>query len=124
MPYPQLLGSERTQLQRVITGSVTLRYEERPKQFTLDEDIHEIAAVEVKRLHGDVELFQVRTTECQRYLPRYNHQQDTWTLQSDFDGPEKIFPLYQQPFATLTSLANLTPIFAKFSGRTRTKLSK
>ena len=61
---------------------------ERPKQFTLDDDIHDIAAVEVKRLHGDVELFQVRTTEGKRYLLRYDQQEDTWTLQGDFDSPE------------------------------------
>ncbi len=35
-----------------------------------------------------MELFQVRTPEGKRYLLRYDQQQDEWTLQSDFDGPE------------------------------------
>ena len=75
-------------LQIYVDGYPGCPASERPKQFTLDEDIHEIEAVEVKRLHGDVELFQVRTTEGKRYLLRYDQQEDTWTLQSDFDGPE------------------------------------
>ena len=61
---------------------------ERPKQFTCDEDIHEIAAIEVKRQHPDVEFFQVRTTDDKRYVLRYDPHEDEWTLQSDFDGPE------------------------------------
>ena len=53
---------------------------ERPKQFTLDEDIHKIAAVEVKRLHGDVELFQVRTIDSKRYLSRISRQASATAL--------------------------------------------
>ena len=58
------------------------------KQFTLDEEIHNIAAIEAKRLHGDVEWFQIRTTKDKRHLLRYDQQQDAWTLQGDYDGSE------------------------------------
>ncbi len=45
---------------------------ERPKSFSVDEDWHEIAAIEVRRLEPDAEHFRVSTID--------------WTLQSGFDG--------------------------------------
>ncbi len=50
--------------------------------MTCDEDIHEIAAIEVTRQHPDVEFFQVRTTDDKRYVLRYDPHGDEWTLQS------------------------------------------
>ncbi len=71
-----------------VDGYPGFRANERPKQFTCDEDIHEIVAIEVKRQHPDVEFFQVRTTDDKRYVLRYDPHEDVWTLESDFDGPE------------------------------------
>ena len=61
---------------------------ERPRQFKCDEDTHEIAAIEVRRQHPEVEFFQVSTTDDKRYVLRYDAYEDEWRLQSDFDGPE------------------------------------
>ena len=59
-----------------------------PIRFQVDEDLYEIAAVEPKRQEPDVEYFTVRTTDDKRYVLRYSPQNNEWTLQSDFDGPE------------------------------------
>ena len=61
---------------------------ERPRQFTLDEDIFEIEAVEEQWRSPDAAFFKVRTTTGKHYLLRYDETKDQWTLQSDFDGAE------------------------------------
>ena len=61
---------------------------ERPKSFLVDEDWHDIAAIEVRRLEPDAEYFRVRTNDDKRYLLRYDRHADDWTLQSGFDGDE------------------------------------
>ena len=66
---------------------------ERPESFTLDENLHEIAAIEVRRLEPDAEYFRVRTTNDKRYLLRYDRHQDEWTLLNDFDGVELLAEL-------------------------------
>ena len=59
---------------------------ERPRQFTLDEDIFEIEAVEERWRSPEATFFKVRTAQGKYYLLRYHEDQDQWTLQSDFDG--------------------------------------
>jgi hypothetical protein len=62
--------------------------DERPRQFVLNEDIFEIAAVEPHWRSSDAAFFKVRTANGKRFLLRYEEGQDQWTLQSDFDGAE------------------------------------
>jgi hypothetical protein len=61
---------------------------ERPRQFSLDEDNFGIEAVEEQWRSPDAEYFKVLTKGGKRYLLRYEEGQDRWTLQSDFDGAE------------------------------------
>jgi hypothetical protein len=61
---------------------------ERPQQFTLDEEIYEIAAVLDQWYEPSAMYFKVRSTEGKTYLPRYDEAVDEWTLQSGFDGDE------------------------------------
>ena len=61
---------------------------ERPRQFTLDEEIYEIAAVLDQWYQPCAKYFKVRSTEGKTYLLRYDEQADEWTLQSGFDGNE------------------------------------
>ena len=64
------------------------RANERPQRFNLDDDIYEIVSVEDRWYEPDAEYFKVRTTDGQTYLPRYDQQEDVWTLQSGFDGDD------------------------------------
>ena len=61
---------------------------ERPQQFTLDEEIYEIAAVLDQWYEPSAMYFKVRSTEGKTYLLRYDEDVDEWTLQSGFDGDE------------------------------------
>jgi len=61
---------------------------ERPQQFTLDEDAFEIESVEAQWRSPDATFFKVRTADGKHYLLRYAGSQGLWTLQSDFDGAE------------------------------------
>ena len=61
---------------------------ERPRQFTLDEDTFEIVVVENQWRTPEAEFFKVRTTGGKHYLRRYEEGQDQWMLQSDFNGAE------------------------------------
>jgi hypothetical protein len=61
---------------------------ERPQQFTLDEEIYEIAAVLDQWYEPSAMYFKVRSTEGKTYLLRYDEAVDEWTLQSGFDGDE------------------------------------
>jgi len=67
---------------------------ERPRQFSLDEENFEIEAVEKQWRSPEAEYFKVRTTGGKRYLLRYEEGQDQWMLQSDFDGAELFPPQY------------------------------
>lgn len=42
----------------------------------------------MRRLEPDAEYFRVRTTGGERYVLRYERQNDEWTLEGDFDRPE------------------------------------
>jgi len=61
---------------------------ERPRQFTLDEVVYEIAAVLDQWYEPSATYFKVRSTEGKTYLLRYDEEADDWTLQSGFDGDE------------------------------------
>src|SRR5262252_9271284 len=61
---------------------------ERPRDFTIDEDLYEIAEVEDRWYEPDAMYFRVRTTEGRRFILRYTESEDEWTLQSGFDGDE------------------------------------
>jgi hypothetical protein len=61
---------------------------ERPRDFTVDEDLYDIAEVEDRWYEPKAMYFRVRTTEGKRYILRYNESGDEWTLQSGFDGDE------------------------------------
>src|SRR5215813_11597608 len=61
---------------------------ERPRQFTLDEEVYEIAAVLDQWYEPSATYFKVQSTEGKTYLLRYDQAQDEWTIQSGFDGHE------------------------------------
>jgi len=61
---------------------------ERPRQFTLDEQIYEIAAVLDQWYEPSATYFKVQSTEGNTYLLRYDEETDEWTLQGGFDGDE------------------------------------
>ena len=61
---------------------------ERPRQFTLDEAIYEIAAVLDQWYEPAATYFKVQSTEGKTYLLRYDVSNDEWSLQSGFDGDE------------------------------------
>ena len=57
-------------------------------EFTLDEEIYEIAAVLDQWYQPSATYFKVQSTEGKTYLLRYDEEADEWTLQSGFDGDE------------------------------------
>jgi hypothetical protein len=61
---------------------------ERPRQFVLDEEIYDIAAVLDQWYEPSATYFKVQSTEGKTYLFRYDQQADERTLQSAFDGAE------------------------------------
>jgi len=61
---------------------------ERPRQFTLDEEIYEIAAVLDQWYQPYATYFKVQSNKGRTYLLRYDAETDEWTLQSGFDGDE------------------------------------
>jgi hypothetical protein len=61
---------------------------ERPRQFALDEEIYEIAAVLDQWYEPSATYFKVQSTEGKTYVLRYDEGADDWTLQSGFDGDE------------------------------------
>src|SRR5215510_16251946 len=61
---------------------------ERPREFVLDEQIYEIAAVLDQWYEPSARYFKVQSTEDKTYLLRYDEQAEEWTLQSGFDGDE------------------------------------
>src|SRR5215472_15028576 len=71
-----------------VTAYSGYKANERPRDFTVDEDLYEIAEVEDSWYESDAMYFRVRTTESKRFILRYDESQDEWTLQSGFDGDE------------------------------------
>ena len=71
-----------------VAGRNRYKANERPQQFTLDEEIYEIAAVLEQWYQPYATYFKVRSTEGKTYLLRYHEEADEWTLQSGFDGDE------------------------------------
>jgi hypothetical protein len=65
-----------------------IRANERPREFVLDEEIYEIAAVLDQWYEPSATYFKVQSTEGKTYLLRYDEEADEWTLQSGFDGEE------------------------------------
>jgi hypothetical protein len=61
---------------------------ERPRYFTVDEDVYEIATVLDQWYEPSAMYFKVQSSEGKTYLLRYDEQEDEWTLQSGFDGDE------------------------------------
>jgi len=61
---------------------------ERPSQFTLDEEIYEIDAVLDQWYEPRATYFKVQSVEGKTYLLRYGEETEEWTLQSGFDGDE------------------------------------
>ncbi len=59
-----------------------LQANERPRQFTLDEEIYQIAAVLDQWYQPYATYFKVQTVERKTYLLRYDEEADEWTLQS------------------------------------------
>jgi hypothetical protein len=64
------------------------RADQRPRSFTLDEQIFNIEAVLDQWYEPSGTYFKVQTTEGKVYLLRYDGEGDEWTLQSGFDGDE------------------------------------
>ncbi len=56
------------------------RANEPPRDFTIDEDLYEIAAVEDRWYEPEAMYFRVRTTEGKRFILRYTESEDDWTL--------------------------------------------
>ena len=61
---------------------------ERPREFELDDELYEIAAVVDQWYSPEAMFFKVRTTNGKRYILRYDENSDGWSLQSCFDGDE------------------------------------
>ena len=61
---------------------------ERPRQFTLDEEIYEINVVLDQWYEPSLTYFKVQSTEGKTYPLRYDEEADEWTLQSGFDADE------------------------------------
>src|SRR5437879_10497715 len=53
---------------------------QRPRSFTLDEGVYEVAAVLDQWYEPSATYFKVQTTEGKVYLLRYAGQADEWTL--------------------------------------------
>jgi hypothetical protein len=71
-----------------VTAYSGYKANERPRDFTVDEDFYEIAEVEDRWYEPEAMYFRVRTTEDKRYILRYDESEDEWSLQSGFDGDE------------------------------------
>jgi len=71
-----------------VTAYSGYKANERPRDFTVDEDLYEITEVEDCWYEPEAIYFRVRTTEGKRFILRYTESNDEWTLQSGFDGDE------------------------------------
>ena len=61
------------------------RANQRPRSFTVDEQLYGIAAVLDQWYEPSGTYFKVQTSERKVYLLRYDGERDEWTLQSGFD---------------------------------------
>jgi hypothetical protein len=77
---------------------------ERPRQFVLDDEIYEIAAVLDQWYQPYATYFKVQTVERKTYLLCYDEEIDEWTLQSGFDGDE----LLARPSIELVAVDSVT----------------
>ena len=66
------------------------RANQRPRSFTVDEQLYEIAAVLDQWYEPSGTYFKVQTRKEKVYLLRYDGEADEWTLQPGFDGDEPI----------------------------------
>jgi hypothetical protein len=66
------------------------RTNQRPRSFTVDEQVFNIEAVLDQWYESSGTYFKVQTTERKVYLLRYDGEGDEWTLQSGFHGDEFI----------------------------------
>jgi hypothetical protein len=73
---------------------------QRPRSFTLDERLCEIAAVLDQWYEPSATYFKVQTNAGKVYLLRYDSEADEWTLQSGFDGDE----LFARPSVELVTV--------------------
>jgi hypothetical protein len=64
------------------------RANQRPRSFTVDEQVFNIEAVLDQWYEPSGTYFKVQTTERKVYLLRYDGEGNEWTLQSGFDGDE------------------------------------
>jgi hypothetical protein len=80
---------------------------ERPRQFTLDEQIYEIAAVLHQWYEPSATYFKVQSTEGKTYLLRYDEETDEWTC--GFDGDE----LLARPSIELVAVDRATALKAE-----------
>jgi hypothetical protein len=64
------------------------RANQRPRSFSVDEELYEITAVLDQWYEPSATYFKVQTDEGKIYLLRYQGVTDEWTLQSGFDGDE------------------------------------
>src|SRR5262249_37994250 len=71
-----------------VTAYSGYKANERPRQFTLDEVVYEIAAVLDQWYEPSATYFKVQTTEGKTYLLRYDEDTGRGALQSGFDGDE------------------------------------
>ena len=65
---------------------------ERPRQFTLDDGIYDIAAVLDQWYQPYATYFKVQTVERKTYLLRYDEETDEWTLHGGFDHASTCHP--------------------------------
>ena len=63
---------------------------ERPRQFELHEQVHDITAVLDHWYEPSAMYFKVQSSVEKIYLLRYDEWEDLWTLQSGFDGNESL----------------------------------
>jgi hypothetical protein len=82
---------------------------ERPRYFTVDEDVYEIASVLDQWYEPSATYFKVQSTEGKTYLLRYDEHSDEWTLQSGFDGDE----LLARPSIELVTVDSATAKIAE-----------
>src|SRR5262245_25472475 len=87
-----------------VDGYSGYKANERPRQFVLDEEIYEIAAVLDQWYEPSTTYFKVQSTEKKIYLLRYDEETDEWTLQNGFDGDE----LLARPSIELVAVDSVT----------------
>src|SRR5262249_24209408 len=71
-----------------VTAYSGYKANERPRDFTVDEDLYDISAVLDQWYEPSASYFKVQRTEGKTYLLRYDEDTEEWTLQSGFDGDE------------------------------------